>query len=142
MASEADQCVQDLAILLGEREQRTRAARLLKVVLHAVRDLLPLNASLHVIAQLPMFLKAVYVEGWSTHERPRMKHMSDLREYMLRSKQLTAEELPDDKAVEHAVVAVFRVLRNYLSEEEVQKITALLPKDLKKLMTAHYPILS
>jgi uncharacterized protein (DUF2267 family) len=141
MAGDAESFVERLAIILGDRERKRPAARLLKAVLHSVRDLMPLDASLHLMAQLPMFLKAIYVEGWGTHERKRMKHAGDLREHMIRKERLNEDELPDAVAAEHAVEAVFTALRLYLSPGEIEKIAAHLPKDLKKLVTTRYSVL-
>lgn len=40
-----------------------KAGRILSTVLHGLREMITTEESLQLIAQLPMFLKAVYVNG-------------------------------------------------------------------------------
>ena len=51
---------------------KDKAGRILSSILHALRDIIPTEESLQLIAQFPMFLKAVYVNGWTIKkERPK-----------------------------------------------------------------------
>jgi uncharacterized protein (DUF2267 family) len=45
-------------------ENKPRAYRLLKAVLHGLRDWLQINESAHFAAQLPELLRGVYYEQW------------------------------------------------------------------------------
>jgi uncharacterized protein (DUF2267 family) len=42
-----------------------KAGRILSSILHALRDVITTQESLQLISQFPMFLKAVYVNGWT-----------------------------------------------------------------------------
>ncbi len=65
-----DKAVQDANIWLNELNEtldwddKQRAYRLLRSVLHTVRDRLPINEASHLAAQLPMLIRGIYFEGW------------------------------------------------------------------------------
>jgi uncharacterized protein (DUF2267 family) len=40
-------------------------------------ELLTPEESLHLIAQLPMLLKAIYINGWRLHKKDRIRSMDD-----------------------------------------------------------------
>ena len=63
-ASEGNQFLKELAKALGNAENIAKAGRTLKSVLHLLRNQLTIEESLQLIAQFPMFLKAVYVSEW------------------------------------------------------------------------------
>jgi len=46
-----------------------KAGRILSSILHGLRDVISMEESLNLIAQFPMFLKAVYVNGWTTRKK-------------------------------------------------------------------------
>ena len=54
-----------------------KAGRILSSILHGLREVIPTEESLQLLAQLPMFLKAVYVNGWSKRKREKVKNMND-----------------------------------------------------------------
>ncbi len=50
-------------------EDTEKAGRIFSSIMHALRDIISPQESLQFIAQLPMFLKAVYVNGWSMKKK-------------------------------------------------------------------------
>ena len=50
-----------------------KAGRILAAILHSLRDIITIEESLQFIAQLPMFLKAVYVNGWTLRGKKKLK---------------------------------------------------------------------
>ena len=50
-----------------------KAGRILSSILNALRDVISTEESIQLIAQFPMFLKAVYVNGWTTHKKEKSK---------------------------------------------------------------------
>ena len=68
-AVEANEFLKDYTkelCLDGDTEQ---AGRILSSILHGLREIISKDESLQLIAQFPMFLKAVYVNGWTSHKK-------------------------------------------------------------------------
>ena len=61
-------------------KDRDKAGRILAAILHSLRDIISTEESLQFIAQLPMFLKAVYVNGWTLKGKNKLK----IKEVLLR----------------------------------------------------------
>jgi uncharacterized protein (DUF2267 family) len=128
--------VNHLAGSLGYADDPAKAGRVLKAVLHALRDRISPEESLQLLAQLPMFLKAVYVEGWHRlSPLPRIKHLEDFIDEVVAADGKTGVwDFPTDAAAEHAIRTVFEALRKYVSEGEIEDIRAELPKALAELL--------
>lgn len=134
-AAKGNQFVNRLAREFGQSEDTAKAGRKLRAVLHALRDILTIEESIQMVAQLPMFLKAVYVEGWKIRgKKKKIKHVEDfiqlIRKYDERSDTV---DFNDDEDVERTAIVVFHLLREYISLGEMQDIESILPKDLKYL---------
>jgi len=116
---------------IGNTEQ---AERILTSVLHTLRDLLTPEESLHVVSQLPMMLKAIYVNGWRIHNKSRVRSMDEFIESLLLKSPRTAPQDfgNDEKAIQRAR-GVFKVLRNHISTGEVKDIVSQLPPELTEL---------
>jgi hypothetical protein len=56
--------VKKIAFELGDEDNTSRAGALLRATLHTLRDQSSPEESLQFISQLPMFIKAIYVDGW------------------------------------------------------------------------------
>ena len=135
-AAKGNEFIKELANQLGHPEDKAKAGRILKVVLHAIRNRITVEENMQFMSQLPMFLKAVYVDGWKISPKPdRIKHPEDFFKEVKALDQPTGDyDFPDDDATENAVITVFIVLRNYVSLGELEDITAQLPKELKYLV--------
>ena len=72
-ALEANSFMKLYAQELNLKEDKNKAGRILSSILHGLRELISTEESLQLMAQLPMFLKAVYVNGWSSHKKQRVK---------------------------------------------------------------------
>jgi len=59
----------DLAEELGS-EDRQYAYRVLRAFLHALRDHLPVDEAASLAAQLPIFIRGVFYEGWDPSGTP------------------------------------------------------------------------
>ncbi|MDL1873103.1 DUF2267 domain-containing protein [Deltaproteobacteria bacterium PRO3] len=109
-----------------------RGYRALRVVLHALRDHLPLGETVQLGAQLPMLLRGLYYEGWRPADRlAKERHEAD---FLLR----VAEYFDNDTELEtvgdlsRMVSAVFRVLSRHVSRGEIADIVHLLPRELRE----------
>lgn len=133
-AHEARKFLKEIASEIGDPENTEQADRIMTSVLHTLRDLLTPEESLHLIAQLPMLLKGIYVNGWHLGTRNRIKSMDDFIEaLMLKNPRAAAQDFgADEKAIERTK-AVFKVLRNRIAVGEVKDIVSQLPPELTEL---------
>ena len=134
-AAEGEQFVKKLAMDLGFPDDRDRAARTLRAVLHALRDVITIEEGVEFMAQLPMFLKAVYTEGWSLKGQLYKIHtMEQFVEAVRRHDgNVATRDFSSDDEIEKAAVLVFMALHKYVSLGELEDIRAVLPKSLKPL---------
>lgn len=133
-AHEANKFVREVAQELGDPNNMEQADRIMAAVFHTLRDILTPEESLHLISQLPMLLKAIYVNGWHLGKKDRPRSKDEFIEcLMLQNPRAAAQDFGnDDKAIERSK-AVFRVLRNHLAVGEVKDIVAQLPSELTEL---------
>lgn len=135
-AREGNTFLKEYAKHMGFGPDHEKAGRVLSSVLHALRDCIPVNESIQLIAQFPMFLKAVYVNGWSTRKTPDVKNLEDFIAQMHRHDGVTAARdfAGDEDLAERYVELTFIYLRKYISLGEMEDIRDTLPKDLKHLI--------
>jgi uncharacterized protein (DUF2267 family) len=110
-----------------------KSGRIIRAVLHALRNRISHEESFQLIAQLPMALKGVYVDGWKFDKHfSRISHINDfLDEVRKEDGELAGFDFGNDAKAKQAVTAVFRALGFLISEGEMQDIIASLPKELK-----------
>ena len=106
----------------------------LRAVLHALRDRLTTQEVAQFGAQLPIFIRGVYYEGWNP---ARTQIKSRGKELFLRQvrAQFAHTRNPDVDA-EHITRAIFRVLQKHISKGELDQIKAMLPRELRKFWPA------
>ncbi len=139
-ATEGNTFLKDYSKQLGLGNDRDKAGRILTSTLHALRDIIPTEESLQFIAQLPMFLKAVYVNGWNIKQKkPKIKKMAEFLD-LVRTHDGPAAvndfEYSDEVAQQY-VDTTFTYLRKYVSTGEMNDIRDGLPKDLKTMISSH-----
>ncbi len=108
---------------------RQLAWKALSVVLHKLRDRLPLELSAHLGAQLPLLVRGIYYDQFEPGRIP-----ADCRSPEEFTEEV-AEWLSDARPVDpaDAIAAVFGVLERHLSEGQVAKIRGALPKGIRML---------
>ena len=138
-AIEAEQFIQTLAKEFGEPDDLQKAGRVLRATFHVLRKHLPFNESLQLIAQFPLFLKGMYVDGWHISSSKNKKHrLFEFMEELRTAAGATGNnDFPDTEHTEKLVRSVFRSLRKYVSLGELEDIRSVLPKDLKSLLNTH-----
>jgi uncharacterized protein (DUF2267 family) len=116
-------------------DDKDKAARILSSILHALREIISTEESLQLIAQFPMFLKAVYVNGWTNKKRRKVKNMVDfidlIREF---NGKTSVNDLESDEVAEVYIHDTFIMLRQYVSKGELDDLRSSLPKDLKNII--------
>ncbi len=113
-----------------------KAGRILSSILHGLREIISMEESLQLMAQFPMFLKAVYVNGWSSRKRKlKVKNMTDfidlIREF---DGNTSIYDFESDEVAESYIISTFILLRQYISLGELEDIRTELPKDLKSMV--------
>ena len=136
-ATEGNRFMKDYAKEMNLADNRDKAGRILTSILHALRDIIPPAESLQFIAQLPMFLKAVYVNGWNLKkEKQKIKRMEDFIELVKKHDGPAAinDFEYSDEVAEQYIDTTFIYLRKYVSLGEMEDIRDSLPKDLKSMI--------
>ena len=116
-------------------EDYDQAGRILTTILHGIRSMISTEESLQLIAQLPMFLKAVYVNGWTLKaKKEKIKNMEDFIDYLrLIGGNTSLIDFYSDEIAEADVFSTFKMLRTYVSSGQMEDVIGQLPKQLKKL---------
>ncbi|MFD0863803.1 DUF2267 domain-containing protein [Sungkyunkwania multivorans] len=134
-AAEGNSFLKEYAKGLNLGEDTATAGRILSAVLHGLRDVISTEESLQLIAQFPMFLKAVYVQGWSSKKKRKVKNMTDFIDRVRDYDGVTSvHDFKSDELAERYIDATFILLRRYISLGELEDIRTELPKDLKSMV--------
>jgi uncharacterized protein (DUF2267 family) len=108
--------------------QQKDAYRLLKVVLHSLRDRLPLNEAAQLGAQLPTFIRGLYYEGFkpgsiTKRERNLGPFLQSIEKKMPRFYPKQASEM---------LRGVFSLLNQFISPGEIADIKACCNEDIRR----------
>ncbi|MGB5238269.1 MAG: DUF2267 domain-containing protein [Flavobacteriaceae bacterium] len=136
-ATEGNTFLKHYAKEMNLADNRDKAGRIFSSILHALRDIISPEESLQFIAQLPMFLKAVYVNGWSLkRDKPRIKKMAEFIDLVRKHDGPAAinDFEYSDEVAEQYIDTTFIYLRKYISLGEMEDIRDGLPKDLKSMI--------
>jgi uncharacterized protein (DUF2267 family) len=120
--------LKELAQELGS--DRQYAYRSLRVVLHVLRDRLPVDSAAKLAAQLPTLIRGIYYEDWDPSRTPLPIH--DVDAFLERVAQ--AGRMAGETEASLAVTAVARVLRRHVSPGEIEEMLAVLPDSLRGLI--------
>lgn len=126
-AQQAQQWVNELADDLDWTD--ARAYRLLRNVLHTLRDWLPQEEMLDLSAQLPVLIRGIYFEGWKPKETPVWDRRKE--EFVARIKEAFRDDGLDDP--DEAIAAVFSVLERHVSRGEIEEVRNSMKKSLRAL---------
>lgn len=134
-AAKGNEFINKLAAHLGDEANRDRAGRILRCVLKALRNRLTVEESLQLIAQLPMAIKAVYVEGWKLHhDFVRIHTMEEFAAEVMREDGFSVwRDFASMEEAEDAIEAVMKTLADYVSAGELHDIIDLMPNEIKRL---------
>ena len=113
---------------------KARAFRLLRAVLHALRDRLQVNEAADLAAQMPCLLRGVYYAQWRPAKTP-LKNRSKA------DFTATVEDAfktdPLEKPAQ-AIMTVFDLLSDKITGGEVDDVRHALPEDLRNLWPEPY----
>lgn len=133
-AQEGNAYLNRLAEDLGLEGNRDHAGFVLRVVLHAIRETIPMQESFHLLSQLPMFLKAAYVDGWNYHQKEnRVKTYDD---FIALTDELQTRYGAREGTLAltlRAIDIVLDSLRQYVAPGEFENMKATTPPELHGL---------
>jgi len=134
-AAEANTFLKEYSKEMNLATDAEKAGRILSSILHALREVISVEESIQLIAQFPMFLKAVYVNGWTTHKRDKVKSMTEFIDLVRKYDGVTSiHDFESDEVAENYIDTTFILLRKYISLGELEDIRSELPKDLKSMV--------
>lgn len=121
--------INDTAHELGTDDSH-HAYRVLRAFLHALRDQLPVDEVAQLAAQLPIFVRGVFYEGWDPSNASKRLH--DVDSFLAR----VADDagLTGETEASFAVGAACRVLRRHISAGESVHVLHALPRHLETLL--------
>lgn len=105
---------------------RQVAWKVLSVVLHKLRDRLPVEVAAHLGAQLPLLVRGVYYDQYQPAKQP--TDCKTIDEFVEEVQDWLSDTRPVD--AKDATRAVFAVLARHLSEGEIAKIKDALPRSI------------
>ena len=117
-----------------EWNDKARSYRLLKAVLHALRDSLKVNEAADLGAQLPGLLRGAYYEQWRPAATP-VRNRS-LEEFLTRVKDSFRRDPLPNPAL--AVMAVFQLLTRKITEGEIEDVRHCLPEEIRNIWPEPY----
>lgn len=132
-----DESVQQANLWINEVDARAglsnkqRAYRLLRAVLQALRDQLTPDEAAQLSAQLPIFVRGLYYEGYDPGRTPAALRTKGA--FTARILTLFGPEPPED--IERAIAAVFDMLDARVSDGEMAQVRGHLTRPLRALFS-------
>jgi uncharacterized protein (DUF2267 family) len=118
----------DICEELGWKD-RQRAYHALSVVLHTLRDRLPVSEVAGLSAQLPLLVRGIFYEGWHPTDKPnRIRSLEDFLAPVRDAFRRHTPSQPDQIAQ-----AVFRTMSRHLTPGEIADIKGVLSEEIRRL---------
>lgn len=134
-AKEGNAFLKEYAKEINMGNDTHKAGRVLSSILHGLREVITMEESLQLISQFPMFLKAVYVNRWTTRKKRKVKNMTDFIDLIRELNGVTSiHDFESDEVAENYINSTFMVLRKYVSLGELEDLRTVLPKGLKSMV--------
>jgi uncharacterized protein (DUF2267 family) len=111
------------------RQDRHQAYRILRAVLIALRDRLPVDEATDLGAQLPMLVRGFYYEGWNPSKTPtKERSLQAFLDHISENLQEMADGDPED-----AARAVFGLLSRHVTPGEIEHVKSNLPAGVRRI---------
>lgn len=110
-------------------DNKQRSYRLLRQVLHVIRDHLSVDDAAQLGAQLPTLIRGIYYEGWNPSKTPVVERKA---EDFINRVQGAFETDPMGDA-EQAIAAVVNVLDAHVSHGEMDNVKSKFTKNVRAL---------
>jgi uncharacterized protein (DUF2267 family) len=107
---------------------RQVAWKALSVVLHKIRDRIPVPLAAHLGAELPLLVRGVYYDQFQPSKQPanwdRAAFVAEVQRWMSDIRPVNPEQ---------AIHAVFGVLSRHLPPGQIEKVKGALPEELRQM---------
>lgn len=113
-------------------DHKQRAYRLLRQVLHVIRDHLGVDEAAQLGAQLPVLIRGIYYEGWNPSRTPVVERRAD---GFVAQVQAAFDTDPMGDAPE-AIRAVLTVMETHVSSGEMEQVKRTFSKEIQVLWAA------
>lgn len=123
--------IDETATELGSADKRD-AYRVLKAVLHALRDRSTVEESSQLASQLPELIRGAFYENWRPARTP--ERYRDAGAFLDRVRDHAG--LAGETEASFAVSAVMTVLRRHVSTGELDDVLATMPSPVRELLEA------
>lgn len=111
-------------------EDTHKAFQAMKVVLHALRDRIPVEEAVDLGSQFPNLIAGFYYDGWKPGATPTKER--SVEQFLDRIRKNLTKVDPQINA-EHSARGVFKVLSEHVSEGEIEDVIKTLPSDIREL---------
>ena len=112
-----------------EWNDKARSYRLLKAVLHSLRDSLNVKEVADLGAQLPALLRGAYYEQWKPASGERRSGKGNVDEFLAQVQlSFIKDPLPNPAG---AIMAVFHLLTKKITEGEIEDVKRCLPVEIR-----------
>jgi len=129
--AKSDKWLTEIANLLDWNDKK-KAWKALRAVLHTLRDRLIVEESTDLAAQLPMLIRGMYFEGWNPRNKPiRIKKYDEFVDAV--NEGFTDIDFGDNLEPEDITRAVLKVLSSHVSAGEIKDVIGSLPEELREL---------
>jgi uncharacterized protein (DUF2267 family) len=114
-------------------QDRDKAGRIFRAVLHALRDRLPATEAAHLGAQLPIIWKGVYYDGYRPNREPvRIRHEQDWLQFIYEKDPLAqARDFHSLEDIKLAFEGVMQALQELLSAGQYEQVAQALHTEIK-----------
>lgn len=140
-AQKGNEFVNRAAVRLHDENDAARAGRIIRAVLRTFRNHLTVEESMQFLAQLPMALKGIYVDGWvlsKSHDRTRT--MDEFATELIKEEGISSwRDFSDIDEAIAAVRAVWETLAEYVSLGELEDMLDILPQQLQHELRSWLP---
>lgn len=113
----------------GWEDRRNQSYKALRSVLHALRDRLPIDDAVNFAAELPLLVKGIYYDNWSSEDVPMRMNKE---EFLGRVRQDFLFEV--EGGIEHLTRVVLDKVLNHIDPGEREKLIRMLPDDIADLL--------
>ncbi|MFP4091143.1 MAG: DUF2267 domain-containing protein [Cyclobacteriaceae bacterium] len=133
-ANDGNHFINQLEARLGI-SNRDRTARIFRGVTHVIRDRIPMGEAFNLLAQLPMFAKAVYADQWKYKPEPdKFRTITQYTEALRnRPEIMELSDFTSDDDILDATRHVLALLCEHVSEGEMEKVKHMMPQPLQPI---------